>query len=68
MAWRNIQLTFVEVLFEIEAKSVQSSQQMTVVKAQIASKSRDARILQLTSNELSSLPEGTPVYEGVGKM
>lgn len=53
---------------EIEAKSVQSSQQMSIVKAQIAAKSREARILQLTGSELSSLPSGTPVYEGVGKM
>jgi chaperonin cofactor prefoldin len=57
-----------QVLLEIEAKSVQSSQQMSLVKAQIAAKSREGRILQLTASELSSLPSDTPVYEGVGKM
>jgi prefoldin subunit 1 len=61
-------MTSFQVLMEIEAKSVQSSQQMSIVKAQIAAKSREARILQLTGSELSSLPSGTPVYEGVGKM
>jgi prefoldin subunit 1 len=53
---------------EIEQKSIQSSQQINVVKQQIASKKRETRILQLTANEVSSLPSDTHVYEGVGKM
>ncbi|KAI9677095.1 MAG: hypothetical protein M1817_006934 [Caeruleum heppii] len=53
---------------EIEAQAVQAQQQINVVKTQIAAKQRDVRLLQLTSNEVSSLPSDTKVYEGVGKM
>jgi prefoldin subunit 1 len=41
---------------------------MAIVKAQIAAKSREGRLLQLTSKELAGLPPDTQVYEGVGKM
>ncbi|KAF2667554.1 prefoldin subunit 1 [Microthyrium microscopicum] len=57
-----------KVLMEIEQKSIQSSQQIQLVKAQIAAKKRESRILQLTASEVGVLPSGTAVYEGVGKM
>ncbi len=41
---------------------------MSVVKAQIAAKQRDVRLLQLTADEVKGLPAETNVYEGVGKM
>jgi prefoldin subunit 1 len=41
---------------------------MGIVKAQIAAKQRESRMLELTSKELNGLPQGTNVYEGVGKM
>jgi prefoldin subunit 1 len=53
---------------EIEQKSIQSTQQIALVKAQISAKNRESRMLQLTANEVSSLPPSTVVYEGVGKM
>jgi prefoldin subunit 1 len=53
---------------EIEQKSLQSSQQISLVKAQLAVKSRESRKLQLTAKEVEELPGGTRVYEGVGKM
>jgi chaperonin cofactor prefoldin len=53
---------------EIEQKSQFSSQQIQVVKAQMASKARENRMLQLTASEVSALPKETHVYEGVGKM
>ena len=53
---------------EIESRAQQAQQQINVVKSQIAVKQRDARLLQLTSSEVNSLPEETKVYEGVGKM
>ncbi|KAI9766088.1 MAG: hypothetical protein M1840_006795 [Geoglossum simile] len=53
---------------EIESRALQAQQQINVVKAQIAAKQRDIRLLQLTSSEVGSLPKGTNVYEGVGKM
>ncbi|KAL2218159.1 prefoldin subunit 1, partial [Thermoascus aurantiacus ATCC 26904] len=56
------------VVQEIESRAFVAQQQINVVKAQISAKQRDVRILQLTSNEISSLPKDTNVYEGVGKM
>jgi prefoldin subunit 1 len=53
---------------EIESRAVAAQQQINVVKAQIASKQRDMRLLELTSSEVGQLPRGTNVYEGVGKM
>lgn len=60
--------TISQLLTEIEQKAAFSQQQIGVVKAQIAAKNREARMLQLTSTEVSSLPKDTNVYEGVGKM
>lgn len=57
-----------QVLLEIEQKSAFSSQQMVIVKQQMAAKNREGRILQLTANEVGALPRETPIYEGVGKM
>jgi len=57
-----------KLLQEIEQKAAFSQQQIGIVKAQIAAKNREGRILQLTSSEVASLPEETNVYEGVGKM
>jgi prefoldin subunit 1 len=61
-------LTTPQILFEIEQKSIQSSQQITLVKQQIATKNREGRKLQLTATEVGALPRDTHVYEGVGKM
>lgn len=57
-----------QLLQEIEQKAAFSQQQMGIVKTQIAAKNRESRMLQLTSSEVDSLPKGTNVYEGVGKM
>jgi len=61
-------LTQSQLLEEIEQKAAQSNQQIAVVKAQIAGKHRETRMIQLTTSELGALPEDTKVYEGVGKM
>ncbi|KAL1964661.1 hypothetical protein VTN77DRAFT_6687 [Rasamsonia byssochlamydoides] len=53
---------------EIETRAVAAQQQINLVKAQISSKQRDVRLVQLTANEIGSLPKDTNVYEGVGKM
>jgi prefoldin subunit 1 len=57
-----------KLLQEIEQKAAFSQQQIGVVKAQLAAKHRESRMLELTMNEVVSLPEETKVYEGVGKM
>ena len=61
-------LTSKQLLVEIEQKAAVTQQQMLLVKAQIAAKKRENRMLRLTSNELKDLSDGTRVYEGVGKM
>jgi hypothetical protein len=62
------QLTYRQILTEIQAKSEFSSQQIQVVKAQLQAKNREQRMLQLTASEVGILPRETHVYEGVGKM
>ena len=57
-----------QLLVEIEQKAAVTQQQMLLVKAQVAAKRRENRMLQLTSNEIESLSDETRVYEGVGKM
>ncbi|KAL4811209.1 Prefoldin [Aspergillus unguis] len=57
-----------KLLQEIEARVITSQQQIGITKAQMTSKSRDIRMLELTSKELETLPGETKIYEGVGKM
>lgn len=56
------------MLREIENQAVVAHEQINVVKAQMAAKQRDMRLLQLTLDEVSGLARDTNVYEGVGKM
>ena len=53
---------------EIESQASSAQREINVVKTTMSAKQRDVRMLELTSNELDSLPDGTRVYEGVGKM
>ncbi|KAA8893003.1 Prefoldin [Sphaerosporella brunnea] len=57
-----------KLMADIESKAAFSSQQLQIVKAQMAAKQRDIRLLQLTAEELNTLPPGTRTFEGVGKM
>ena len=57
-----------QLMREIESQAMVAQQQINIVKAQVAAKQRDVRLLQLTSSEVSDLPKDTNVYEGVGKM
>jgi hypothetical protein len=59
---------FEQLVQEIETQAIQSQQQISLVRSQIASKQREIRILELTSKEVGDLPSGTNIYEGVGKM
>ncbi|KAF2264600.1 Prefoldin [Lojkania enalia] len=60
--------TLQKILQEIGQKKVFAEQQLAIVRQQMAVKNRENRMLQLTASEMKSLPEGTRVYEGVGKM
>ncbi|KAB5563526.1 Prefoldin [Coniochaeta sp. 2T2.1] len=57
-----------KLLREIEAQSVATQQQISLVRTQMGAKQREMRLAQLTRSEISSLPADTGVYEGVGKM
>ncbi|KAL5332232.1 Prefoldin [Aspergillus crustosus] len=57
-----------KLLQEIETRVITSQQQIGVTKAQMSTKQRDIRMLELTSKEIGSLPGDTKVYEGVGRM
>jgi len=57
-----------KVLQEISQKKAFAEQQLAIVKQQRVARTREGRMLQLTSAEVSSLPAETKVYEGVGKM
>ncbi|KAL8694364.1 MAG: hypothetical protein Q9218_001001 [Villophora microphyllina] len=53
---------------EIETQAITAQREINVVKAALASKQRDIRMLELTSTEVKHLSGNTKVYEGVGKM
>ncbi|KAH7369136.1 prefoldin subunit [Plectosphaerella cucumerina] len=53
---------------EIESQAIMAQQQIGQAKQQIGSKQREMRMVRLTMNEIESLPAGSNVYEGVGKM
>ncbi|KAF2255535.1 Prefoldin [Trematosphaeria pertusa] len=57
-----------KLLQEIGQKRAFAEQQLGIVKQQKAIKGRESRMLQLTANEVESLPKDTKVYEGVGKV
>ena len=57
-----------QLLHEVESQAVLSQQQISQTHAEINSKKRDARLNDLTSEELGQLARPAKVYEGVGKM
>ncbi|EJU02783.1 hypothetical protein DACRYDRAFT_21744 [Dacryopinax primogenitus] len=62
--------TLHKVLQQIQARTVAAQRELSLVRAQIAASERARKISQLTSGEISALPEGevVRVYRGVGKM
>ncbi|KAJ0268096.1 hypothetical protein COL922a_014824, partial [Colletotrichum nupharicola] len=56
------------LLQEIKSRVISSQQQIGITKAQMTTKQRDMRMLELTSKEIGTLPGDTKVYEGVGRM
>ncbi|KAK4547465.1 hypothetical protein LTR36_001121 [Oleoguttula mirabilis] len=57
-----------QLLQEIASKAAFAEQQLGIVRAQMAAKKRESRMLLLSNTEMDALPGGTPVYSGVGKM
>ena len=57
-----------QLVQEIETQAITAQREINVVKAAVASKQRDVRMLELTSTEVKQLDKDTKVYEGIGKM
>ncbi|KAG8929528.1 hypothetical protein FRC02_005469 [Tulasnella sp. 418] len=62
--------TLRKILHQIQQTAHQSSKALSVSRAQISQKEREKRMLHLTVEELTSMPndENIKMYKGVGKM
>lgn len=59
---------FLKLAQDIESSALSAQRDINMVKAAVAAKQRDIRMLELTSTEVKQLPKDTKVYQGVGKM
>ncbi|KAG8533346.1 uncharacterized protein KY384_002129 [Bacidia gigantensis] len=57
-----------KLAIEIEAQANSAQRDINLVKAAIAAKQRDTRMLEITSTEVKQMEQETKLYEGVGKM
>jgi len=57
-----------QILDQIQTQAVTSQRAHSVVRAQIQSKEKEKKILQLTMRELSVVGAEGRMYRGVGKM
>lgn len=58
-----------QILQQIQTQAITSQRQLQMVKAQIGSKEKERKILELTMRELATIPgDDTKMYRGVGKM
>jgi len=62
--------TLRKILAQIQQTAQQSSRNLSLSRAQTAQKEKERRILQLTIEEVNSLPrtDNVKLYKGVGKM
>ncbi|WVR07912.1 hypothetical protein IAU60_004955 [Kwoniella sp. DSM 27419] len=61
--------TLRKILTQIQQQAITSQKQLSLVRAQIASKEKERKILTLTVRELGTVPkEDSKMYKGVGKM
>ncbi|EIW71349.1 prefoldin subunit 1 [Tremella mesenterica] len=60
--------TLRKILEQIHSQAINSQRNLSVARAQIQSKEKERRILQLTMKELATVPEPSKMYKGVGKM
>ncbi|KAG8777172.1 hypothetical protein FRC19_003126, partial [Serendipita sp. 401] len=61
------------ILHQIQQGAINANRNLTLTRAQVSSKERERRIVQLTLNEVSSLGSGkdgedVKLYKGLGKM
>ncbi|TXT13008.1 hypothetical protein VHUM_01409 [Vanrija humicola] len=61
--------TLRKILQQIQTQAVTAQRQHSLVRAQIQSKEKERKILDLTVRELATVPQGdTRMFRGVGKM
>ncbi|XP_077122116.1 prefoldin subunit 1 [Ranitomeya variabilis] len=53
---------------ELQAKVIDTQQKVKLADLQIEQLSRTKKHAHLTDTEIKNLPDGTPMYEGVGRM
>ncbi|KAJ9110577.1 hypothetical protein QFC20_002906 [Naganishia adeliensis] len=61
--------TLRRILEQIQQQAVGSQRSLSIVNAQITSKNREKKILELTTQQLNAIPraENVKMYKGVGK-
>ncbi|KAJ3037181.1 Prefoldin subunit 1 [Rhizophlyctis rosea] len=57
-----------KVLLELQNKVVETSRQLSTVRAQISTRERERKVSELTAKELESMGSGVAAYRAVGKM
>ncbi|TEB39932.1 Prefoldin [Coprinellus micaceus] len=60
--------TLRKILVQIQQTAIQSRRSLDLSVQQIQAKERERRILQLTIDEISQMPQDVNMYKGVGKM
>ncbi|XP_068129040.1 prefoldin subunit 1 [Hyperolius riggenbachi] len=63
-----VDLELKKAFTELQAKVLDTQQKVKLADLQIEQLNRTKKHAQLTSVEIKSLPEKTPMYEGVGRM
>ncbi|KAI3627821.1 hypothetical protein GLX27_000496 [Malassezia furfur] len=56
------------LLNTVQTRLVQSQRQLSIVRAQVNARQREAKLDELTLEQLKGLGSGTRMYEAVGKM
>lgn len=56
------------LLNSIQSRLVSSQRQLSVVNAQMKGRAREAKLQELTMEQLQGLGDQTRVYKGVGKL
>lgn len=57
-----------QLLNTVQTRLVQSQRQLSIVRAQVNARQREAKLDELTLEQLKGLGSGTRMYEAVGKM
>lgn len=63
-----MQLLLTQLLNTVQTRLVQSQRQLSIVRAQVNARQREAKLDELTLEQLKGLGSGTRMYEAVGKM